>query len=358
MKHPYMKKITVLIIVLAAWTHDQGAAKITGLARNDAMGVAGDSFEFNDILETRLVVDADYKDWKFYGDGRVYVYYGEDAAADRYYRAVLLRSFVRYFAPIGDFTLGKTYINFGNTGTFNIFEFSKDINFNDLAYDKEGILALEYAFYSGDSFMGKCYGGMYHADPFNQVPPAYCGGLSLGGNAGSFDFAFVANRIDTDRNIMGLYFKGDAEVGIQASYGFHFNDPFSRYFSEASAGIDYSFLDGHIITSVLFYFNERGRTVTGNQTYSNDYFLSARYYVYCSITAVVDEFLSTRVDYFINAVDGSLLVIPSLNYIIVDGLSLSLLVPVPVGHNHQEFSCDRSGYAGFVVRVEGKFKIL
>lgn len=357
----YMKMLrkNIILLIILLYTYPAfSAVKLTGTARNDAIGSIMPSFDFNDILETRLVIDADVSDWKFYGDGRVYAYYGEEAAADGYYDVKLMRSFIRYFSPIGDFTLGKTYINFGNAGTFNIFDSNKNVTFTDLTYDKEGILALEYMFYKDNYFSGKIYGGMYHLDIIDFTPPEYCGGFSFAGNADNFDFGMVANRMGNDRNLTGIYFKGDIEIGVQGAYGLHFDDRFDRYFSEANAGLDYSFLEGHLYLSLLFYMNGTGADTIGDYKYSADYFLSSRYYVYCNLTTMIDEFMSIQVDYFVNALDGSLLVLPSMKYTFLDGLSAQLIFSIPVGIDDQEFSYNRLGYLNFLFRVEGKFKLL
>ena len=346
-------------IIIALTAIDAFAdVKLGGSIKNDSIGTyIKNDFLYNDILEGKIIFIGrnKSKDWKFYADARASLYFGPIVRQVDYYDVRLMRAFMRYFSPIGDFTLGKTYINFGNMGLFNVFEFDKSVNINDLTYDKDGILALEYIFYASDNFEGKIYGGMHHITLTDYVSPSYSAGLCLTGHVGTFDLGFVANRLDTDRNLMGIFFKGDAEIGIQGAYAFHFNNKFNKYFNEVNFGIDYSFLDGHLIFNIMFYFNEEGATESGLYPTSRDYFFRARYYLYANITGVIDEFLSTQIDCFANAVDGSLLLMPSLNWTIINGLSMAFIFPIPIGRGDQEFSYDTSGYISFIIRVEGKF---
>ena len=196
---------------------------------------------------------------------------------------------------------------------------------------------------------------MYPLDLLVNKKLSYCGGFSLSGNAGGFDFGFVANRIDTSRNVAGVYFKGDAEIGIQAAYAFHFNNEFDSYFSEANLGIDYSFLEGHLIVNLMFYYNERGATSPGNFKMSPDYFFTARYYINVSLMGVIDEFLSTQLNCFVNLVDGSLLIMPSLKWTIVNGLNMTIMFPVPTGRKAHEFSYATMGHFSAIMRIEWKF---
>jgi len=361
-----MKKIITLLFLLIV-VPAFAKAKISGSLRNDAYGIIKkNDFVFNNTLQGKLILDAKNKKWKFYGDLRFYLFNGENAPAvfsntlaDNY-DIKLMRAFIRYFSTIGDFTLGKTYVSFGIGGLFNPFDFNKSLNVSDTSYDKEGNIAFEYIFYGGDVFEGKIYGSLNNLDieSIKDYTPKYSAGLSLMGTVGTFDLGFIANRLGSNRNITGVYFKGDVEVGLQASYAFHFNDSFNEefaYFNELSAGIDYSFLDSHLITKLMFYFNQSGETDPANYKISNDYFFNAKYYLYGNITYMIDEFLSIYLDCFLNAADWSAVILPTLKWTVTDGINLTVAFVIPTAVDTKEFSQSTVGYFSTLIRVEGKF---
>ena len=144
------------------------SASVIGTIRNDSVWMVNDSLDFSNVLEGKIIVEEKSDDLKFYADLRFFVYAGQAALTAGHhsgyydYDVKLMRAFVRYFSPIGDLTIGKTYINFGNPGLFNLFDFDKSVNMSDTGYDKNGIVALEYVFYAGDSFEGKYMAGCIH----------------------------------------------------------------------------------------------------------------------------------------------------------------------------------------------------
>jgi len=370
--------ILILFISTAAFadTKDSKDTKLSfnGSIRNDAAATVQSSdtmssfnasrFTVADILETKLVAQAKAKDWKFYADGRFFLYYSTiPNQLPKLVDAKLMRAFMRIFSDVGDFTIGKTYVNFGIKGLFNPFEFDKTISTTDLTYDKSGLIALEYVLNIDDVFQLKAYGGMEQNDI--SIPAQYKGGISLQGTVKSFDFGLVANRLGSDRNIFGAYFKGDIEIGINGSYAFHSNDDFNSFFHEVTAGIDYSFLSGNLITTLSFYFNSEGAASSSEYSRapiigtllpaSQDSYFSAKYYLYGNITGKIDEFTSVGLDVFANMVDFSVLVAPTASFIIVNGLTLTVGVYVPIGWGNKEFSFDYMGYTTLLIRIEGKF---
>ncbi len=346
------------LLLAAVHEASAGPLRVRGRVRNDAILLVSDNVKFTDIFETMLVVEKKWDNVKFYGDGRFYAYNGIITKYDGWYRFRFMRGFFRVYTPSGDITVGKTYINFGNTGVLNVFEFDKSVTLTDLSYDKEGIYAFEYAYFKDNKFEGKFYAGVYDRERDNDLyveDVRFAGGFSLMGHSGTFNYGFVANRIDTDRNVTGVFFKGDIEIGVNGSCAFHFNDLFNKMFSEAQLGVDYSFVDGKLVCTANFYYNERGASKHGPRLPSPNYYFTARYYIHGSLVGLIDEFLSTGIDCFANLVDESLLLLPYFNWIVRDGITLSFIFPVPVGQGDQEFSRDRAGYLSAVVRIEGKF---
>ncbi len=325
--------------------------KLGGLVRNDAyVSKVKDDAVFTDILESRLEFTAvsQSEDWKFFTDARLYLYYGK-TANNVSFEAKVMRSFLRYFSPIGNFTLGKTYINFGNPGIFNLFEMNKTINFADLKYDRDGILAFEYDLSVSTAFFWKIYG----SPDYKFDKSSY--GTSIGFNAGGFDFGAVANRKAINSNIAGVYFKGDLFFGVQGAYAMNFNDNGSTYHSEANFGVDYSFLEGNLILSALFYYNENGAASVESYVFSPNAFLFARYYIYANITGIIDEFISLQLSAFFNLIDGSILIIPAGNFKIANGLTVITQFLIMTGDGRMDFSRDRYSDFSVILRVEGKF---
>ncbi|HDS09190.1 MAG TPA: hypothetical protein ENN73_03085 [Firmicutes bacterium] len=235
--------LTILLIPVLSFT-EQGAGsdsiflpRITGRLRNDLIyfSVNDDNY-FYDLFEVRFLITHNFGYGRFYGDVRGYLDPGdsifefEDIVQPESPR--LMRLFWKIYSGSGDITFGKTYLNFGNPGIFNVFEMDKQVNLTDLSYDKEGVLAVA-GYIPLSTIAGiKTY---ISGDVMGQA------GISLFSNYKSFDYGVVLNSIDPDINIAGIYFKGDVKLGVKGSWGIHFNDKFDDLFHEANLGFDYSY---------------------------------------------------------------------------------------------------------------------
>lgn len=367
MKRTLLASCILLMIFPAA---GRAGIILSGLVRNDtSVVVEGGDAHLMDRLETRLVFTARKDDrWKFYADGRAFLLYGTpwmeagfNPAYQGYAYAKLMRSFLRIYFPVGDVTLGKTYINFGNAGIFNPFDLDRSVNFSDLDYDREGILAAEVNLFSGNLFHFKIFGGIYNFDTTvnNAELPV---GAQFAFHVGSFDLGAVIERMGHNRNVTGAWFRGDAVVGLQGAYGFHFDDTMDEYYHEANLGADYSFLRGKLILTLIVFFNGQGALESDNYPaagITSAGFPHAMFYVYGNITGVIDEFLNLQLDSFINCVDGSSYLIPMVEWTIYDGLYLTVQVPIVIGNGGEfpgvtGYSVHDGGF-GTVIRVEGRF---
>jgi hypothetical protein len=380
-----IKFFSILFLLSLICSVSFASLTVNGLFRNDMIFSANtdNDIVFSDILETRLILTRRASDWRFYGDMRIYIYHGAvvesmvsrtlDSAEDYLGMPLmvdlgeifgeqfdytlmnfnLMRAFVRYFSPVGDFTIGKTYVNFGSPGIFNPFEMDKGLDFSDLAYDKEGMLALMY-----EAPLGVLSGARLYISP-KTVLSNTAAGFSLYGNLLGFDFGMVFNRKEYNRNSVGVYFKGDLEIGVEGAWAFHFDDYFTNSngnFNEAKLGIDYSFFTGKLISALAFYYCEAGATDTDDYDYLSDldkYFL-AKYYLYGNITFVPDEFFSAQLDCFVNMIDFSAIIIPSVNYILADGFNVGLQFAYIWGDDDREFSRDRIGEYSLLLRFEAR----
>jgi len=337
-------------------TQTEPELMLSGLLRNDAvLSTQNSKAHFSDIIEGRLVMNYNADAWKLYADGRIYAFFGEAIKNEGRYRASLMRAFIRYFSPAGDFTLGKTYVNFGHPGLFNPFESNKQVILTDISYDKEGLLALEYCLDIGEKSGFKLYAGNDIEEDSSGIKSTYRGGGSIWTNALRFDMGLVANHLDRDRNTTGVYFKGDVLVGLQGAYAVHFTDNFASANHEVIAGADYSFYSGKIVINVLFYFYSAGSSIRGVYEYLPDSYFAARYYTHGKIKYIHDEFFSTGVYALTNCIDSSTVIVPSFSVVLANGLTLTLLFSTVTGNDSNEFSGDTSGWFSTVIRIEGKF---
>lgn len=385
-KHLFKIVLTILVSLFIINTAAYSEISLNGLLRND-MSIGPDSnYEktlFDDVLETRLIFTRKTEEWKFYADFRAYLYYGDsiqqeiqagvneaqgiiamlglpfiledslqlDSILDGGVPSLnLMRAFVRYYSPVGNITLGKTYINFGTLGIFNPFEMNKTVSMSDLSYDKSGILALSWEIPINDDSGVNIY--IKPTSPLSNTGT----GLSVYTHLWTFDMGAVYNRKGLNQNVMGVYFKGDIEVGIEGAWAFHIDDYGTNNFNEAKLGIDYSFFDGKLITAVVAYYSEAGAENTNDYDplSTDDKFYIAKWYMYVNISFAANEFFSVKLDTFINLIDSSTIFIPSVDYTIANGLKTGLQFMYVLGRDDMEFSRDKLGEYRVNFRVEVK----
>ncbi|MCK5241497.1 hypothetical protein KAR34_03500 [bacterium] len=370
------------LLILLLWLPVMSQAKIdlSGAIRNDAVliGTEGEP-QFNNIVENKLILQRKAEDWKFYSDVRFYLYTGDavgaihtqktgtsesptDLSLDAdYFLAKVLRVFVRWYTDSGDFTLGKTYVSFGNLGVFNPFEIDSSINVSDLSYTKDGLVALSY-----DLPLGDLSGLRVYVSPEAQDSEVSAG-TGIFTNLSGFDVGMVANRAGRDDNIAGVYFKGDLELGVQGSYAYHFNDQAQDSYSEATLGLDYSFFEGEWLLGTQVYYNgNEGRgdrpvaptdanTNTLNAFAQLDYAgFTDTYYLYGNLVHAPHEFFRFQLDAFVNLEDYSSLIVHTLAWVLSDGLNLSLQWMIPTGVGDTQYSREVLGKYIVLLRAEAK----
>lgn len=326
---------------------------LSGALRNDflVMKPVNASPNYNNTLEMKLILERKTEEWKFYADARLSLYAG---IITNYTGASvglnLLRAFIRYYSPIGPITAGKTYMNYGIRGMFNPFEMVKNVNFTDLNYDLEGMVALTW-----EPPLDDLSGLKIYIRPDIELSNSG-GGLSLYTHLGTFDLGALYNRKMWNRNVTGLYFKGDLEIGINGAWAYHFDDYGTNSFNEANIGIDYSFFENKLILTFVFYYDEYGAESTDKYNYfsKQDKYFNAKYYAFADIAVVFDEFLSIQFDGFFNLIDGSGLVMPQIKYLLSDGLTVSALAGIPWGGDQSEFAPAKNGEYSILGRIEAK----
>ncbi len=355
------KLFTILIILLffsiLSRAEDESVkpkhfpVRFTGRLRDDFIAFkVGDDYQFMNLLETRLILRQKTDKLRFYFDLRGYWDFGDTFTEfediPQLPSPQLMRLFWRFYKPEFTWTFGKTYINFGNAGTLNIFEMEKEVNMTDLSYDKAGIFSLVFDLPLGEMSGIKTY---LSGDSEGQT------GICIFDNKFNFDYGAVLNRKNKDVNITGVYFKGDIEIGINGSWGYHFDDDFVDKFHEATLGFDYSYKSA--VFSASFYYNEIGASKEEDysSTIPNDTYFIARNYMFNSLMIIYDEFLSFGLNNFINLVDGSSIIIPFADYTISNKLYLNAQIGIVTGTDRDEFSKDTLGDFSILLRLDYKF---
>ncbi len=345
-----IKGIVLFFLIIIGLLPFCSSLTINGHFRNDIIYIedSGDML-FSNILENRLIFNKKGEKWKFYGDVRLYFYSGNIAKTIEDYEGKLLRSFIRYYSENAIFTLGKTYINLGNMGVFNPFELNKALDLNDLGYDKNGIFALAL-----NLPFGKVSGMKFYLSPTEYFKKS-AAGIDLFTNVKKFDIGIIANRRSPDKNIWGVYFKGDLLVGLYGGFAHHFDDTYTNYFLEYNLGVNYIFTK--LLLNLTYYYNGIGADSRSKYTFlsTDDYYFQALDYLYGSILFIYDEFLNFGFDSFVNLIDGSGIYLPQMVYTINNGLNLSILAYFVTGKDGDDFSISRYGKYGFNLRLEAKF---
>jgi len=353
---------SVVLGLLAAAGAAQAEITWSGALRNDVLvWNSADRTQVFDLLENQIVMQRNAQDWKFYSDVRVDIFGGDlgglvpggaTLSSNNMYQVRILRGFIRYFTGRCDVTVGKTYVNLGVTGLFNPFELDRAYNVTDLTYTKDGVLAATWEI-SLDELSGV---KTYFLPVAGQGQVA--GGAEVDIHVGTFDTGAVIQRVGPGDNVVGVFAKGDIEIGVQGALAVHLNNEARAKFAQAMLGADYSFGEGKWIVTVQGYYNGDGQDtiilgVTPELAAGGSAFLS-RYYGYADLLHVPDEFFQVRLSALVNGTDGSALVIPSATWVLADGLSLNLQALVPTGAGNTQYSRGSLGNVIGVARVEAK----
>lgn len=343
----------------------QADISLNGHIRNDGLLWLSDGRStYINVLENKLVMQRQARDWKFYSDLRINLYTSDlldnespiDIEGIDLISVNFLRAFIKYYAAFGDLTIGKTYVNFGNPSVFNPFELDQGINLADLDYTKAGITALTF-----DFALGPLSGGQFFISPETEQADVAVGG-SLYTNITSFDLGLVLNRLNRNDNVLGLYFKGDLELGIQGSWAYHMDDRVKRGYSEVTLGLDYSFFSGQLITSLMGYYNGQhaissaadreewsfAPAIGSSETFPD------QVYLYAQLMLQPDEFIGWQLNGLVNLDDHSSIIMPMVTTVIANGLTLTGQVLIPTGVGRAQYSRDDYGDAVFVARIEAK----
>ncbi len=335
--------------------------KLRGVIINTAGVTSNDGTPFSDTLENRLILEKNRGDWRFYGDGRLYLNFARAEELNDKYDLKIMRSFIRYNRGSNSYTAGKTYINLGIPGLYNPFDINKTVAFTDLSYDKEGLLSMDIAYTLGDLAELEMFASYF--DDYNS----YITGMELAGNFSAFDISTIILRTGMDRkyreksNVQkgrtkgGIAVKGDAVIGINGSLSYCVYDGLTKKYAEANTGTDYSFFDGRLFSEALIYYNGQGADSENKYVPLQDAYTLGKFAAYLGSTYTFDEFLSGGFSMFQSITDYSILYIPSAAITINNGLEATAYLMFSNGSGMQEYSKKVFGkYAGGI-KLEANF---
>lgn len=316
--------------------------------RNDfyAIDLSGDPY-FGDILTTEITLSHSTDKWKGYSS---FDFFFENSKQTDYTNTtefIIKSSYLRYYGNFGHVSLGKNYINFGINGIFNPFEIDKNIQLNEINYEKEGILNSSFYINIGNNSAIKGY--LSPGDDTLQL------GISASSSIEKLDAGIVFIHNETNNNKAGVFLKGDILVNLSVSAAIHFDDKLKNNFIEATSKVDYSFKN--VYMGLIWYYNQKGATSPNEYATINipDVYLAARNYLFAQISFTQSEFASFSLYHFQNLEDRSGILTGEINYLISNGLKASLQISTAIGKIDTEFSSENLGYISTLVRVEGKF---
>ena len=325
-----------------------GGVQLGGWLQNDTAGLLrAETGIFGNRLESRAVLQYRAKRWRVYSDLRLSLYTGNLYEGINKQEFSLLRSFLRINTSRLEMTIGRTYLNFGVPLLFNPFEMDKAFSLNDTTKIKTGREAV-----SMDISLGDFSGFKFYTAPEN---PVWRAGGALYTRIAGIDISLICNREGKNTNICGISLKGDLLLGITLAAAVHLDDAGGNPCFEGTALLDYSF--GTLFLSAGCYINGRGKTDPAEYDTSvpQDSYSLGRLILFSQNRLRVDEFISLQLDAFCNPLDSSIVLLPGVNWTILDGLQLYTVISIPLGEDGDEYAPARLGDLGALVRIRAKF---
>ncbi|MGL4560858.1 MAG: hypothetical protein ACRCV0_01030 [Brevinema sp.] len=325
----------------------------------DRFSIAGGEDYSTELFnKTSLKFILNYNDtsWRFFSDIRLDLLYGYNrlvtSQPHNYLYTIqkgknelaigldVVRLFIKAQTSVGIFTIGRSYLNFGQPNLFNTLEWSKRFSLFDPFETKPGINMLSWDIGIGSYGKIKLFVG--GTDSWD-TPVA--GGEVIFGASG-FEFGTTYQYKGFDQNILGAFFKLDFYLGFFGTYAAHLNDITSgkQFHSshEFSLGFDYSFVLG--LTTLLlqqtFYYNSMGASSVEDllTTDFGDYYFRGKSYSYSSLQLTVNQFVTLGTDVLVNMVDASGVVLPKGSFTLANNLTLDIVLGVFFGASATEFA--------------------
>ena len=340
---------------------------IGGSYDNSSTLTAGsDPTTFMNCSELNLNVGYKGKNWRFYSEMTVGLYYGvgdmissnpnnyiytKDISGNSEMGIGLEidRMFLKMDSVMGTWTIGRSYLNFGQPYLFNSLEWYKNFDPTDPTATKTGINLISLNVPIGA--FGKAEFLIGGTDAWD-TPIA---GTEIVVGTNGFEMGFSYQYKGYNANTLGAFFKADIVIALFGSYAAHLNDVTTgEGFSDShefSLGIDYSFPIGvtTLLVQQIFYYNSLGAT-TESQLMTmplGDYYFRGGGYSYTTLMLTIDQFSSLGLDIIINMFDASGMILPKGTFNLLDNLSLEVVTGFTWGKKNTEFSPTQQGIPNF-----------
>ncbi len=367
----------VLLIILFSSSLSYAKLSLGGALENSSTMMAGGSpFKFQNF--SRLKFDVNYRDtnWRIYSDIRLGLLYAKinlDTGVNDptvslpigSYADVILdipRLYMKINSNIGTFTIGKTYLTFGQPELFNVLEWYKNFSLLDPTETKPGVNLISWDLGIGSyGKIGMFLGG---DNKWDDV----LGGVELIFGRESFEAGVVYQYKGDNQNVLGGFFKADVVVALLGSYAYHANDILTKSgssayndYHEATLGVDYSFQIGSrtLVVKQTFYFNSIGARDKEElrTTMLGDYYFRGGGYSYTSLMFTIDQFIQVGLDVIVNVFDGSGSALPRGVFQVANNLMLDISMGSYFGSNGSEFAPTNKGGYNFslFVKLEASF---
>ena len=369
-----MKKIFIplrLLFLVSLFSTPMWAQfSVGGSFDNTSTLSAGKDDPTDFMNSSELNIDLGYKgnDWRFYSEMSVGLHYGigdmisafpnnyiytRDLSGNSEMGIALDidRMFIKINSIMGTWTIGRSYLSFGQPYLFNSLEWYKKFSPTDPTATKEGInlISLDVpigAYGKAEFFIGG-------TDAWDT--PIAGTEIVLGTN--NFEMGLSYQYKGYNSNVVGAFFKADIVIALFGSYAVHLNDVTTEqdfsHSHEFSLGIDYSFPIGMttLLVQQIFYYNSLGATTESELMTMpfGDYYFRGGAYSYTSLMLAIDQFSSLGLNMIINMYDASGMILPQGSFNLLDGLSLEIITGFTWGKDNTEFSPTQQGVPNFIL---------
>lgn len=356
-----MKKLGLAFLFFPALLF--GQFRFGGWFRNDAIYTGGANNFDNQFTDLgQLKFNLDYRDaqWRILGDLRLDVFYGYNAAVKQNPNAFLYQrqnnnnNFALgievprlYFRgstdKAGSFTLGRSYLNFGQNQLFNALEWHKNFSLTDPSATKPGVNMLSWDMGMGAYSRIKAFIG---GDDTWAYPLA---GIEIVTGLPRFEIGFAYQYKGEDRSVLGLSFKADLVLTFFGTYAAHLNKVLHgsqfTHFHDLSLGFDYSFPlnTSSLVITQIFYYNSAGASSL-EELFSSpggDYYFRSQGYSHTTLMFNINEFISIGAGVMVSLMDGSGAVLPTGKFTLANNLVLDAVLGIFFGKKNSEFAPSR-----------------
>lgn len=356
-----MKKI-IIISILIFTTNLYSQMSISGSLENQAMLLVGKGYKTDFFDTSVLKIVNEYKDENFrvFADIRLGLLYGFDVStlslsqtattSQSFYfnqgKTTLALDIARLYTKIkagsiASITVGRSYLNFGESYLFNPLEWYKNFSLVDPLATKPAVNMLAVDIGINDYSKLKMFTGS--DDTFKQL----LGGVELLFGLSGVEFGVDYQYKGENKNLAGVFFKADMVITLFGSYAYNFNnllvDTDKNNFShEGFLGLDYSFRvfeASSLVVQEILYVNSLGAKKKSEllTTPLGDYYFRGFAYSYTSLALAIDEFYSINLACLVNVIDGSGAVMPDFLFNIYNNLSFGTTLAVYFGGDGTEF---------------------